>query len=49
MLELIGWMQNGELAEKLTSPLFLFCAVAFVIAGYYCCGALAAARRQGEE
>ncbi|WP_160313578.1 hypothetical protein [Burkholderia contaminans] len=49
MLELIGWIQNGELADKLTSLLFLLCAVAFVIAGYHCGGAFASARREGEE
>ncbi|MGS0896856.1 hypothetical protein ACVBGC_30625 [Burkholderia stagnalis] len=49
MLELIEWIRTGEIVDKLTSPLFLACAVAFVIAGYYCAGALRAAQRQGDE
>ncbi|WP_323122486.1 hypothetical protein [Burkholderia alba] len=49
MLELIEWIRTGEIVDKLTSPLFLACAAAFVIAGYYCAGALKAAQRQGDE
>ncbi|WP_156432286.1 MULTISPECIES: hypothetical protein [Burkholderia] len=49
MLELIEWIRTGEIVDKLTSPLFLACAVAFAVAGYYCAEALSAAQRQGEE
>ncbi|KVF68191.1 hypothetical protein WJ17_14225 [Burkholderia vietnamiensis] len=35
MLELIGWIKDGTLMDKLTSPLFWLTLGAFCMAGHY--------------
>ncbi|BAG47730.1 unique hypothetical protein [Burkholderia multivorans ATCC 17616] len=39
MLELIGWIRNGELIHKLASPYFWLAMAATAIAAEYCVAA----------
>jgi hypothetical protein len=49
MLELIGWIQHGELMDKLTSPLFWAAFISCCIAGWHVGGALDEIKRRKRE
>ncbi|MGU7775643.1 hypothetical protein ACV229_36510 [Burkholderia sp. MR1-5-21] len=49
MLELIGWIRDGSIMDKVTSPIFWLTFGAFCAAGYYVGRALFDPKEAGEE
>ncbi|WP_205790425.1 hypothetical protein [Burkholderia sp. Ac-20353] len=49
MLELIGWIRDGSIMDKVTSPIFWLTFGAFCVAGYYLGCALSDYKATAEE